>query len=182
MKAPEELWEIQWGPLNSKASPASGARSPNRHARKSKSHPNQLTFVHEEKELDSFPFLMIHLYNNHVCVWVLSSSVVSDSVTPWTVANKALLSVEFSRQEYWSGMPFPSLGDLPNPGIKPESPALAGEFFTTAPPGKPYNNHTNIYFSSISIFKRFYIHYLKCKCLLLHLIWNIPLKVLYFSI
>ena len=82
MKAPEELWEIQWGPLNSKASPASGARSPNRHARKSKSHPNQLTFVHEEKELDSFPFLMIHLYNNHVCVWVLSSSVVSDSLRP----------------------------------------------------------------------------------------------------
>ena len=43
----------------------------------------------------------------------------------------------FSRQEYWSGLPFPSPGDLPNPGIQPESPALAGRFFTTEPPGKP---------------------------------------------
>ena len=47
------------------------------------------------------------------------------------------LSMEFSRQEYWSGLPFPSLGDLPDPGIQPESPALAGGFFITGPPGKP---------------------------------------------
>ena len=61
-------------------------------------------------------------------------------VTPWPVARQAPLSIEFSRQEYWSGLPFPSLGDLPNPGIKsayPASPALAGGFFTTEPPGKP---------------------------------------------
>ena len=45
----------------------------------------------------------------------------------------------FSRQEYWSGLPFRSPGDLPNSGIKPKSPALAGTFFTTEPPGKPYN-------------------------------------------
>ena len=51
-------------------------------------------------------------------------SVVSDSVTPWTVAYKASLSMEFSRQEYWSGLPFPSPGDLPDPGIEPGSPAL----------------------------------------------------------
>ena len=43
----------------------------------------------------------------------------------------------FSRQEYWSGLPFPSPGDLPDLGIKPESPVLAGRFFTTEPPGKP---------------------------------------------
>ena len=55
----------------------------------------------------------------------VSRSVVSDSfVTPWTVACQAPLSMGFSRQEYWSGLPFPSLRDLPNPGIKPESPAL----------------------------------------------------------
>ena len=56
--------------------------------------------------------------------------------TPWTVAP---LSMGFSRQEYWSGLPFPSPGGLPNPGIKlesPGSPALAGGFFTTVPPGK----------------------------------------------
>ena len=62
---------------------------------------------------------------------------MSDSfVTPWTVASQAPLSMGFLRQEYWSGLPFPSPGDLPNPGIKPTSPALAGGFFTTEPPGK----------------------------------------------
>ena len=66
----------------------------------------------------------------------VSCSVVS----PWTVACQAPLSMEFSRQEYWSGFPFPSPGDLPDPGIKsasPVSPALAGRFFTSEPPGKP---------------------------------------------
>jgi len=45
--------------------------------------------------------------------------------------------MEFSRQEYWSGLPFPTPGDLPDPGIEPTSPALAGGFFTTKPPGNP---------------------------------------------
>ena len=56
---------------------------------------------------------------------------------PWTVAHQAPLSMGFPKQEYWSGLPFPSPGDLHNPGIKLESPALAGRFFTTKPPGKP---------------------------------------------
>ena len=59
---------------------------------------------------------------------------------PWTVANQAPLSKEFSRQGYWSGLPFPTPWDLSNPGIKPVSlatPALAGRSFTTMPPGKP---------------------------------------------
>ena len=56
--------------------------------------------------------------------------------TPWTVAGQAPLSMGFSRQEYWSGLPFPSPGDPPNPGIKLKSPALAGRFFTTEPPEK----------------------------------------------
>ena len=46
--------------------------------------------------------------------------------------------MKFSRQAQWSGLPFPILGDLPDPGIEPASPALAGGFFITAPPGKPY--------------------------------------------
>ena len=58
-------------------------------------------------------------------------------VTPWMVACQSPLSVGFSKQEYWSGLPFPSPGDLPNPEIEPTSPALAGGFFTTGPPGKP---------------------------------------------
>ena len=57
--------------------------------------------------------------------------------TPWTVACQAPLSMGFSRQEYWSGLPFPPPGDLPNPGIKPTSPALVDVFFATELPGKP---------------------------------------------
>ena len=57
-------------------------------------------------------------------------------VTPWTVARQASLSMGFSRQEYWSGLPFPSLGDLPNPGIEPESPALQADFLPTELQGK----------------------------------------------
>ena len=62
--------------------------------------------------------------------------------TPWTVACPAPLSMEFSRQEFWSGLPFPPPGDLPDAGIKPclLSPALAGGFFTTVPLGKPLRN------------------------------------------
>ena len=66
---------------------------------------------------------------------MLGHSVVSDSATPLTVAHQAPLYMEFPRQEYWSGLPFPTPGDLPNPGIKLvllASPALAGGFFTTS--------------------------------------------------
>ena len=63
---------------------------------------------------------------------------MSDSFeTPWTVAHKDPLSMGFSRQEYWSGLPFLTPVDLPNPGIEPMSPSLAGGFFTTEPPGIP---------------------------------------------
>ena len=61
-------------------------------------------------------------------------------LTPWTIAHLAPLSMEFSRQEYWSGFPFPSPGDFPNTGVKPTSPVspdLADRFFTIASPGKP---------------------------------------------
>ena len=74
-----------------------------------------------------------------VCVNV-SCSVVSNTGTPWTIACQAPLSVGFSRQEYWSGLPFPPPGDLPDPGKEPASsgaPALPGRFFTTKPPEKP---------------------------------------------
>ena len=75
-----------------------------------------------------------------VCVCLHAHSVVPDSLRPWIVACQAPLSMDFSRQESWSGLFFPSPGDLPNPGIRSMSPlshALAGRFFTSAPPGKP---------------------------------------------
>ena len=59
-------------------------------------------------------------------------------VTVWTVTLQAPLSMGFPRQEHWSGLPFPTLGDVLNPGIESKSPMLAGQFFTTEPPGKPY--------------------------------------------
>ena len=58
--------------------------------------------------------------------------------TSWTVALQTPLSMGFSRQEYWSGLPFPSPGDLPNPGIKPQSPALQTGALPSEPPGKPW--------------------------------------------
>ena len=69
------------------------------------------------------------------------TSVVSDSVTPWTVNCWAPLSMEFPRQEYWSGLPLPSPEDLPYIRLEPTylaSPALGGEFFTTELPGKSH--------------------------------------------
>ena len=66
-----------------------------------------------------------------------SLSLVRLFVTPWTVAYQASLSMGFSRQECWSGLPFPSPGDLPDPGIKPGFPALQAHALLSEPPGKP---------------------------------------------
>ena len=57
--------------------------------------------------------------------------------TPWTIAHQAPRSMGFSRQEYWSGLPFPSPGDLPDLGIEPRSPTLQADALTSGPPGKP---------------------------------------------
>ena len=64
--------------------------------------------------------------------------------TPWTVAYQAPSSMRFSRQKYWSGLPFPSPGDLPDPGIKPGSPALQVDVLTSEPPGKPLGIHIQV--------------------------------------
>ena len=71
----------------------------------------------------------LHIFDLCVCV----CSIISNSfMTPWTVALQAPPSVGFPRQEHWSGLPFPSPGDLPDPGIKPRFPALEDQFFTTS--------------------------------------------------
>ena len=98
----------------------------------------------------SFIFLTAFSTFHSVCVCVCARarararmsalSPVRLFVTPWIIAFKASQSMEFSRQEYWSRLPFPTPGDRPDPGIKPTflaSPALAGGFFTIAPLGKP---------------------------------------------
>ena len=84
-----------------------------------------------EEELDRSKF---HLLNCYCCCSLITKSCLilcnpTDGNPP--------LSMGFSRREYWSGLPFPSPGDLSDPGTEPTSPELAGRFFTTEPPGKP---------------------------------------------
>ena len=80
--------------------------------------------------------------------------------TPWTVAHQAPLSMGFSRQEYWSGLPFPSPEDLPNPGIEPRSPALQADALTSELPGKPtrpfrYDLNQIPYHYTVEVINRF---------------------------
>ena len=85
-----------------------------------------------------------------VCGCVCVCSVIQSCqlfATPWIVALQAPLSMEFSRQDYWSGLPSPPPGDLPSPGTEPVSPAvpvLSGRFSTTEPPGKPWNSWVGV--------------------------------------
>ena len=91
---------------------------------------------------------------------------VQHLVTPWTVACQPPLSMGFSRQEYWSGLQFPSLGSLPNPGTEPKSPAssaLAHGFFTTGPPGKPLIMFNS--FNMAHIETQTYIHTYTYTCI-----------------
>ena len=86
----------------------------------------------------------------HICCRLVAKFFPDCFVTPWIVACQASLSVGFPRQE-WSGLLFPLSGDLPDPGIEPASPALAGRFFITKSPGKPcvyIHPHIKIYLCS----------------------------------
>ena len=86
-----------------------------------------------------------------MCVCELLSSV-QFFVSPWTVACQAPLSMEFSKQEYWSGLPFPAPGDLPHPGIKPRSPALQADSLPSEPPGKPQTVYSTTKTNTISFY------------------------------
>ena len=77
---------------------------------------------------------MIHWLPESECELVKSLSRVQLSKTRWTIAQQAPLSMEFSRREYWSGLPFPSPGDLPDLGIEPGSPALQADSLPSEPP------------------------------------------------
>ena len=82
-----------------------------------------------------------------------SHSVMSDSLRPHGLEPaQAPLSMGFSRQEYWSGLPFPSPGDLPNPGIKPGSPALQADALSSEPPGKPSKGYRISWWTDSLIF------------------------------
>ena len=89
----------------------------------------------------------VYVFFVNVCVCVcLYAQTCLTPCDPWIVACEAPLAMKFSRQEYWSQLPFPTPGNLPNPGIKPVSPVsstLAGRFFTTDLPGKRHPHFMN---------------------------------------
>ena len=104
--------------------------------------PNQLLNWRGWDKLRVHAFILSH--SSSVCILMI----------PWTVAFQVPLSMGFSRQEYWSGLPCPPPGDLPNPGIEPvslASPALAGAFFTTS---APWEAHFSVKLSGLSIEKK----------------------------
>ena len=82
--------------------------------------------------------LLVYMSVFYVSECVLVTQSCPTLVTLWTVAHQASLSMEFSRQEHWSGLPFPSAGDLPNPGIDPESPILHVDSLPSELSGKLY--------------------------------------------
>ena len=90
--------------------------------------------LHEEDLLVTTLEQMQKLELKEIKVNVKSLSRVRLSATPWTVAHQAPLSMGFSRQEYWSGSPFPPPGDLPDPGIEPGSPTLQADALPSEPP------------------------------------------------
>ena len=98
-----------------------------------------LTHIYPSSEHQAHQLPTWHVWMSQVCTnWseVKSLSRVQLSATPWKVTYQAPWSMGFSRQEYWSGLPFPSPGDLPNPGIEPGSPALQTEALPSEPLGK----------------------------------------------
>ena len=100
-----------------------------------------------------FQFLVLYKVKSY------SHSFIQFFAIPWTVAHEAPLSMEFSRQEYWSGLPFPSPGDLPNPGIEPGYPALQADSLPSEPPGK-----------SASTWRLILVFVVECVCLMMSLL------------
>ena len=103
------------------------------------------------------------------CVWLFA--------IPWTVACQAPLSVEFSRQEYWDGLPFPSPGNLPKPGNEPGSPSLQADSLPSEPLGKPICMYMYIFlfvFFSIIVHLGYwmYFHVLYSRTLFIHPVYN----------
>ena len=96
---------------------------------------HSLHLTNSEAGLSRFSDLPKFIWVSTWKVKVKSLSRVQLFATPWTVAHQAPLSMGFSRQEYWSGLPFPSPGGLPDPGIEPRSPALEADALTSETPG-----------------------------------------------
>ena len=103
----------------------------------SKEIPGLISFRMDWLDTNDSGSYICHCWRGYDYDHVKSLSHVQLFATPWTVIDQAPLSMGFYRQEYWSGWPFPSPGDLPNWGIKPRSPALQADVLPPVPPGKP---------------------------------------------
>ena len=126
-----------------------------------KGHPGRLNHIHKGQELEEHEDLASLSCVGEGATGVLRlrqaepdgkglaasspAQLLSLFETPWAVAHQAPLSREFSRQEYWSGLPCPTLGDLPDPGIKLTFPILGGRFFTTKPARNPASKLRTLY-------------------------------------
>ena len=105
-----------------------------------------LIWVNIKNCIALWTFMRLYIYDQGTFKYCCCSvaNLCLTLCVPWTIACQAPLSMEFHRQEYWSGLPFPSPKDCPNPEIEHVSPSLAGRFFTTVPPGKP-NKKVNLF-------------------------------------
>ena len=99
-------------------------------------HNFNVTGASFSRNCDSWQMVLVGLGNCCCYCSVMKSSLTL--VQPHGLAHQTPVSMGLSRQEYWNGLPFPSPGDLSDPGIEPAFPVLAGGFFTTEPPGKPF--------------------------------------------
>ena len=98
----------------------------------------EIAILSQVTQTEKDKYGIAYMWNLKLGLLLFSHSVVSNSFAPtWAVACQAPLSIGFPRREYWSGLPFPSPGDLPDPEIESMSPASAGGLFTTEPPDKP---------------------------------------------
>ena len=105
------------------------------------------------------PYVFVTFYIFSLKVKVLVTQSFQLFVTPWTVARQAPLSMEFSRQEYWSGEPFPSPRDLPDPEIEPGSPTLQADCLLSEPPRKPILLFSNLFIMFHFLFRIFYFNF-----------------------
>ena len=128
--------------------------------------------IHQWSHL-ALDFIFDYCFSLFVCVCLLSRfSLVHLFATLWTVAHQVSLSMGFSRQEHWNGLPCPPPGNLPHPGIKPRSPALQVDSLPAELPGKPFIQYMSFYSLLISQNMETYPYW--CKQLhLLYLIYNI---------
>ena len=126
------------------------------------------TFAFQTPMMKRTSFLGVSSRGSCRSSWKWKWSHVQLFETPWTVAYQASLSMGFSRQEYWSVLPFPSPGDLPNPGIEPGSPALQADALPSEPPGKQSFNFSFFSITGCGI----YLDYCSTEWFTLEMNWD----------